>query len=73
MGGAVAFSSHYIQQVLGAHRFGRVVDLAISIPLGTVVFYAACRALKVAELDLATRAIAGPLARRFRPASKPGV
>ena len=73
MGGAVALSSHYIQQFLGDHRPGRLVDLAISIPLGTVVFYVACRALKVAELDLATRAVAGPLARRVRPAPKPAI
>jgi hypothetical protein len=31
-----------------------------------VVFYLACRLLRVSELDLATRALAGPLLRRLR-------
>ena len=66
MGSAVFVSSHFVQEFLGTRRLGRVVDLAVSIPLGLLVFYAASRLLKVAELDLATRALAGPLARRFR-------
>lgn len=65
MGIAVFGSSHFIQEVLGTRRLGRVVDLAVSIPLGLLVFYGASRLFKVAELDLATRALAGPLA-RFR-------
>jgi putative peptidoglycan lipid II flippase len=66
MGIAVFVSSHFMQEFLGTRRLGRVVDLAVSIPLGLLVFYGASRFLKVAELDLATRALAGPLARRFR-------
>jgi hypothetical protein len=42
------------------------VDLAASIPVGLVVFYLACRLLRVSELDLASRALAGPLLRRLR-------
>ena len=48
----------------GAQRLGLLTDLAISIPLGLVVFYAACRLLRASELELATRALAYPLARR---------
>ena len=66
MGGAVLLSSHGIQQWLGIGRLGRLVDLGISIPFGVLVFYGACRLLRVTELDLATRALAGPLLRRFR-------
>ena len=60
MGGAVWFSSHGFQQWLGVSKLGRLVDLAISIPFGLIVFYGACRILRVAELDLATRALVEP-------------
>jgi len=66
MGGAVWLSSHGIQQWLGVSKLGRLVDLAISIPFGLIIFYGACRILRVAELDLATRALAGPILRRLQ-------
>ena len=66
MGGVVLISSHFVQQFFGAGRLGRLADLALSIPLGLIVFYSASRILKVSELDLATRALAGPLARWVR-------
>ena len=64
MGCAVWASSHGVQSWLGVTRWGRLVDLAISIPVGIVVFYIASRLLRVSELDLATRALTGPLLRR---------
>jgi len=54
-----------MQAWLGTSRWGRVADLAVSIPVGLVVFYAACRRLRVTELDLATRSLAGPILRRL--------
>jgi putative peptidoglycan lipid II flippase len=66
MGAAVLLSSHGIEGWLGVSRLGRLVDLAISIPLGLLIFYAACRALRVSELELAARALANPLARLRR-------
>jgi putative peptidoglycan lipid II flippase len=66
MGLAVYASSHLVQSVAGVSRLGYMLDLAISIPTGIVVLYFACRALQVPELEMATRALAGPLARRFR-------
>jgi len=66
MGAAVWLSSRAVQHWLGIARLGRLVDLSVSIPIGLVVFYLACRVLRVAELDLATRALAGPLLRRLR-------
>ena len=67
--GAVCFaSSHLVQSWAGVGRWARVIDLAISLPLGLAVFYAAARALRVAELEMAGAAIAGPLARRLRSA-----
>ena len=66
MGAAVWLSSRELENWLGIARLGRVMDLAISIPFGLVVFYGACRLLRVAELDLATRALAGPVLRRLQ-------
>jgi putative peptidoglycan lipid II flippase len=68
MGGAVWLSSQAVRQWLGTARLGRLADLGISIPLGLLVFYGACRLLRVAELDLATRALAAPLMRRLNAA-----
>jgi putative peptidoglycan lipid II flippase len=66
MGAAVWLSSGEIENWLGVARLSRVVDLAISIPFGLIVFYGACRLLRVTELDLATRSLAGPILRRFQ-------
>lgn len=67
MGAAVLLSSHGVETWLGADRLARLIDLAVSIPLGLLIFYAACRLLRVSELELAARALAYPLLRRFRP------
>jgi putative peptidoglycan lipid II flippase len=67
MGAAVWLSSRWIEGALGSARLGRLVDLAASIPFGLVVFYLSCRLLRVSELELATRALAGPILRRLRP------
>jgi putative peptidoglycan lipid II flippase len=64
MGAAVLVSSHGIETWLGVHRLARLIDLAVSIPLGLVIFYAACRFLRVSELELATRALVNPMPRR---------
>ncbi|HMD49281.1 MAG TPA: hypothetical protein VKG79_09295, partial [Bryobacteraceae bacterium] len=65
MGGAVWMSSHGVHGWLGPGRLASLIDLAISIPFGLVVFYAACRLLRVEELQLATRSLAGPILRRL--------
>jgi len=66
MGGAVWLASRELENLLGVGRLGRIVDLAISIPLGLLVLYGACRTLRVSELDLATRSLAGPILRRLK-------
>jgi hypothetical protein len=60
MGLAVALSSHGVQGWLGVTRLGRLVDLAISIPFGALVYYGVCKMAKVAELEMATRALIAP-------------
>lgn len=65
MAGAIWLSTTAIHALIGESTFSRLVDLAISIPLGLGVVYAACRALKVEELEMAVRAFGGPLSRRF--------
>ena len=66
MGGAVWLSNRELENWLGVARLGRIVDLAISIPFGLIVFYGACRLLRVAELDLATRSLVSPILRRLQ-------
>lgn len=65
MGLAVWLSSTGVKDWLGISTKARLADLALSIPLGLVVLYAACRAMKVAELELAVQSLAGPLQRRL--------
>ena len=65
MGCAVAALSRFLQNELGTSRVARLADLALSIPAGVAVFYAACRLLKVGELETAVRALAAPLAARL--------
>jgi len=55
-----------MQKLLGVTRWARLADLAISIPFGLLVFYWACRLLRIPELELATRSLAGPILRRLR-------
>jgi putative peptidoglycan lipid II flippase len=66
---AVFGSNHLFESWLGVDRLARLADLAISIPLGLLVFYSACRLLRVSELELAARALIDPLSRRFHRGS----
>jgi putative peptidoglycan lipid II flippase len=65
MAGAVLLSSRGMEHRLGVAQLARLADLAVSIPLGIAVYYGACRALGVAELDLAMGAFTAPLRRRL--------
>ncbi|HTS50268.1 MAG TPA: murein biosynthesis integral membrane protein MurJ [Bryobacteraceae bacterium] len=69
MGAAVWMSSQAIQHWLGQGRLARLTDLILSIPLGLLVFYGSCRAVRVQELELATRSLVGPILRRLRRAN----
>ena len=65
MGGAVLLSSRLVQMWLGVSRLARLMDLAISIPVGLAVLYGGCRLLRVPELDLAARALVAPIGKWF--------
>lgn len=65
MGVAVWVSSQGITSVLGHGAVARLADLAVSIPVGIGVLYFMCRALRVEELEMATRALGGPILKRF--------
>jgi putative peptidoglycan lipid II flippase len=63
MGAAVLCSSHLVAAWLGIGRLARIADLALSIPLGLAVYYAAVRLMKITEFELASQAAGGPLGR----------
>jgi len=68
MGVVCALSSRAAGHWLGLSRLARVADLAISVPLGLVVFYITCKIFGLPELDSARRALIAPLTRRWKPA-----
>jgi putative peptidoglycan lipid II flippase len=61
MGIAVVLMSRSIAAWLGVTRTARLIDLAVSIPGGALIFCAVCRVLRVAELELAGRALFAPV------------
>lgn len=65
MTAVVWLSSSAIGAWLGRGFLARLTDLAVSIPLGLAVLYFAARGMKIEELEMATRAFAGPLERRL--------
>jgi putative peptidoglycan lipid II flippase len=71
MGLACYFSSRGVHHWLGARKIAQIADLAISIPLGALVYYALCRAMRVAELEAAWSALAAPLARKLGLVGRP--
>jgi len=66
MGAVVFLASHQMEHWFGVTQTARRADLVVSLPLGVAVFYAACRAMGVTDLDLALRAVVAPVQRRLR-------
>jgi len=71
MGLTCYLSSRSVHNWLGERKVAQLVDLAISIPLGGLVYYALCRAMRVAELEAAWGALAAPLMRRLGIGRRP--
>jgi putative peptidoglycan lipid II flippase len=65
MGCIVWLSSHGMEKWLGVSQLARLADLAVSLPLGLASFYAMCRGIGVTDLDMAIRAVTGPIRRRM--------
>ncbi len=60
-------SSTWVRGALGAGRTAYLADVAVSIPLGAAVFYAAARALAVPELEAISAACYTALRNALRP------
>lgn len=65
MSAVVWLVNHLIDSSLPATKLTSVISLAVCIPIGLAVFYAACKWFGVAELELAAAGFAGPF-RRLR-------
>jgi hypothetical protein len=65
MGTVCALSSHWIGHWAGLSRLARIADLAISVPLGLLVFYGTAKLFHLPEIESARRALIVPLARRL--------
>ena len=68
---ACASTDYWLLHILGTSLKVRLADLAVSITFGAAVFYTICRLLRVAELEDAREAIAGPLMRKLGLSKKP--
>ncbi len=65
MGIVISGSNSALILWLGQTRPGFLADIAISIPIGLMAFYAASRLLRIPELDPAVRALITPVMRRL--------
>lgn len=65
MGLAVWLSSRLMTARFGDSQLGHLMNLAVSLPLGLIVYYAASRALRIPDLDASLQAIAGPIVRKL--------
>jgi putative peptidoglycan lipid II flippase len=66
MGAVIFATSRGMARWLGASQIARLADLAVSIPAGLAVYYGACRALGLAEIDGVIRAFTRPIQRRLQ-------
>ncbi len=58
-------SSAFFRYMVGVAPLARLLDLAVTIPVGIAALYLVCRALRVEELQMAVNAVGGPIVRRF--------
>lgn len=66
MAAVIALSSRLVENWMGVTRLAHLANLTLSIPLGLGVYYAACRAFSVNDLDMTVVAFAAPVRRIFR-------
>jgi putative peptidoglycan lipid II flippase len=66
MGAVIFATSRGMAIWLGVSQMARLADLSVSIPVGLAVYYGACRALGLSDIDGVIRAFAGPIQRRLQ-------
>ena len=69
MGAAIFATSRGMEMWLGVSQMARLADLAVSMPIGLAVYYAACRMLGLSDIDAAIRSFTGPIERRLKRTS----
>jgi len=69
MGAVIFATSRGMAMWLGASQMARLADLGVSLPVGLAVYYAACRALGLSEIDAVIHAFARPIQRRLQRSS----
>jgi putative peptidoglycan lipid II flippase len=69
MGGVIWLSSRGMRSWLGVSHWARIGDVAVSLPLGIGVYYAAAKALGLNEIDAVLQSFAGPIRRRWQKSS----
>jgi putative peptidoglycan lipid II flippase len=63
MGTLVAGLSIGVETYLGTTRWPSIIGLLVCLPAGLAVFWIACRAMRVPELEMAVEALPGPIRR----------
>ena len=66
MGAVIFATSRGMAMWLGVSQMARLADLGVSLPVGLAVYYAACRALGLSEIDGVIHAFARPIQRRLQ-------
>jgi putative peptidoglycan lipid II flippase len=62
----VGLSSHVMRGWLGLSAMARLADVAVSVPLGSIVYYFAAKALGLSDLDTVLSSFLRPIRRRLQ-------
>ncbi len=62
-------SSHGMRSWLGVSHWARISDVAVSVPLGTAVYYVAAKSLGLNEIDAVIESFIRPIRRRWQKKS----
>jgi putative peptidoglycan lipid II flippase len=69
MAAVIWLSSHGMRSWLGVSHWARIGDVAVSVPLGAAVYYAAAKWLGLNEIDAVIDSFARPIRRRWQKKS----
>lgn len=65
MAAAVWATSLSLRTSLGVEQWARLTDVAVSVPVGLAVYYAAAKIVGLHEIDMVMRSFVGPVRRRL--------